>query len=259
MFEQTAFVLGIGAATILTACTPSNSSAPLPDTESTFETSTPGTSLLNPPNCPFMIEARSFKYETKRAEREKLSLDPYLSFELVYNPNFKPDERDDCAGDLKNLWPDLLRFETEIAAHWPNIREIDGLGQGLKFSPETFNETKRFIDQAATAANVREQVDAIDRSTLEGGLSVNKILIGLVRDSERRYWMEEQGAIIEAVLSKYSVKVTSYAAEKTSYCYHPYSICRSYYVPDAQTAKDQYELEYLGSPLGWLGFSVEGR
>lgn len=259
MFKQTALGLGIGVAISLTACNPSNSRAPMPNTASISETSKPEVHFLNPLNCPIMIEARSFKYEAVRAERENLSLNPYLSFWLVRNPNFKRDEGDACEGDLKNLWPDLLRFETEIVAHWPNIRGMNGLGYGLKFFPETFNETKRFIDQAATVANVREQVDSIDRSTLEGGLSVNNILIRLVRDNERRYWMEEQGAIIEDVLSGYSLKVATYGAEKTSYCYHPYSICRSYYRPDTETSRDQYDLEYLGSPFGSLRFSVETR
>lgn len=116
-----------------------------------------------------------------------------------------------------------------------------------KYFPATLDETKQYIDEAAKVEKIRDQIDSIDRSTLEGGLAVHNILIKFVREKERNYWIEEQGTIIESLLSKYKVKVITFGSEKASYCYHPYSICRSYFSPDIETSKDDYILEYLGS------------
>ena len=203
-----------------------------------------------------MVSGMATTYQADRVKSQNLSADPYWFVYLEKNPNFDSDLGDACKGDIKKIWPDLLRFEEEISEYWPNVRGVGGMHQALKYFPVTLDETKQYIDEAAKVEKIREQIDPIDRSTLEGGLAVHGILIEFVREKERNYWMEEQGAIIESVLSDYKVKVITYDAEKTSYCYHPYSICRSYYSPDNETPKDEYNLEYLGSPFKFFEIAV---
>lgn len=232
-------------------------------TQETPEKTTVSDSLLDrhpvvktqqpPLNCPIMVSGKEITYEADRIKSKTLSPDPYWFIFLAENPNFDPELGDACQGDMKKIWPDLLRFEMEISEYWPNVRGVGGIH---KYFPATLDETKQYIDQAAKVEKINEQIGSIDRSTLEGGLAVHSILIKFVREKERNYWIEEQGTIIESILSDYKVKVITYEAEKTSYCYHPYSICRSYYSPDIETSKDDYILEYLGSPFKWLEIAV---
>lgn len=206
-----------------------------------------------PLNCPVMVSGKEITYGPNQIKSKNLSPDPYWFIYLDENPSFDPQLGNACQGDMKKIWPDLLRFEIEISKYWPNVRGVGGMH---KYFPATLKEAKQYIDEAAKVEKISEQIDSIDRSTLEGGLAAHNILLKFVREKERDYWVEEQGAIIENLLSDYKVKVITYEAEKTSYCYHPYSICRGYYSSDVETSKDDYILEYLGSPFKWFEIAV---
>ncbi len=227
--------------------------APLPDVENhtrkhvpeTEAQMTPDIEALPPPlNCPIMLAASSgiSRHNGKHQ----------LNFFLVENSSFQSELGDVCEGDLKKLWPDLKRFDGVLKTHSQSAQHIVGISNNLRFFPETERALKVFIDQAATEVFLHDKLDKIDRSTLEGGMKVDHEILGLMRVKEWDYFKLEHAPVIEAVLSKYDLKMGRYGTEKLTYCYRPYDICRGY-VP-YRHEKNEFKLERVGAPFDWYSF-----
>lgn len=199
-----------------------------------------------PLNCPIMLVAHS-----NFSARENLR---YLSFSLQENPNFDFAAVDVCEGDIKNLWPDLLRFDAQIEAHVPNIYGIHDVDRSLKYFPNTEREFKRFIDDAASDAGLHEALDVMDRASLEGGMDIDHTILRLIRKNEQVYFAREHTPIIEATLSKYDLKMKPYETEKMGYCYHPYDMCRAPNNDEPKAGQADYKLERLSPGFSWYQF-----
>jgi len=199
-----------------------------------------------PFNCPMMLVAHS-----NFSARENLR---YLSFSLQENPNFDSATRDACEGDIKNLWPDLIRFDAQIEAHMPNIYGIQDVDRSLKYFQKTEREFKRFIDDAANDAGLHETLDALDRSTLEGGMEIDQTILRLIRKNEQVYFAREHTPIIESTLSKHGLKMRPYETEKMGYCYYPYNICRAPNYDEPKAGQTDYKLERLSPGFSWYQF-----
>jgi len=214
--------------------------------EAVAETQTvQNTAVKAPLNCPVMITVKS-DY-SKRDDRE------YLFFSISYNPDYDIDLGDACRGDVKNLWPDMLRFEAEIESHLPNVKGRFNSASILGNFSKTENELKRFIDQASKRQGLPQLLDNIDRSTLEGGLDYNRKILGLIREQEKNYWQTVHTPALRAIFSKYGTVNLRIGSEKQAYCYHPHDLCRGYLQvretverPESQIGNDSdYDLEYL--------------
>ena len=113
--------------------------------------STPKSETSRPPlNCPVMITALSIPPDRYNPRN--------LIFILKENLDFDPEQEDACQGDIKNLWPDMLRFNTEIEAHLPNIKHIGGITQSLPNFPVTEAGLKTHIDEAAKTENLSDRL-----------------------------------------------------------------------------------------------------
>ncbi len=206
-----------------------------------------------PLNCPIMIAAYSHSYDKASADILNLSYEPYLSFKFQENPNFNAKKGDECNGDLKNLWPDLTRFDDEIETFMPNIKGGFNSEIILHNFPKTEHQLKNFIDQASKRQGLPQILDNIDRSTLEGGLDYNRKILNLIREQEKNYWQTVQTPVLSAILSKYGKIQFRPSSEKHAYCYHPHDLCRGYLRvrgtverPESQIGNDsEYDLEYL--------------
>lgn len=180
----------------------------------------------------------------------------YLTFSFQENPEFDPLGEDDCEGDLKNLWPDLTRFDAEIEAYMPNIRGISGTERVLKNFPQTERALKLFIDDAATDAKLHDTIGALDRTTLEGGMQINRTILTLITENQKAYFAQEHTPIIESVLSKYDLKMRPYATEKLKYCYHPRKKCRGPGYSRNALKNAELKLERLGAGISWYQFEL---
>jgi hypothetical protein len=197
----------------------------------------------DPLNCPQMLLAQSFHDRWRETQ--------VLRFWIGGNPAFDPNKEDACEGDLKNIWSDLGRFNDAIETHMPHIR---GVSYSLRDFPETDRALRIFIDEAATAASLHEKLDAMDRSTLEGGMDIDHTILRHIFEQQEAYFKQEHMPIIRAAMSQPDLVFEYYDSEKLSYCYHPYKICRgldyNFYKSDDST----FQLERLGAPRDSISF-----
>jgi len=209
-----------------------------------------------PLNCPAMIAAKS-DYSKRDAQK-------YLFLLLVANPDFDIQREDVCQGDVKKLWPDILRFEAEIESHLPYVKGRFNSANLLHYFPKTEHEIKSFINQASNNQGLPHLLDNIDRSTLEGGLDYNRKILGVIIEQERAYWQTVQATAIDTVLSKYGTVHMRVGSEKHAYCYHPHELCRGYLRvretverPESQIGTDsEFDLEYLWAGIGSYHFDL---
>ena len=210
--------------------------------------------IRDPLNCPIMIAANSQNRRVYAEGSSEYRDESYLYFRLVENPNFDIELGDSCEGDLKKLWPDLARFESEIEIHMPNIAQIRLISVQLKHFPQTQDEVKHYIDDQAKAAALHDNLETIDRTTAEGGTTLDNMILFFLRTKEQSYWLTEQAPIIENILSKYDLKMEFYSSEKTKYFYHPFKRGVSGEREWKRALEGTYELEYLGSTFDWFQF-----
>ena len=202
----------------------------------------------DPLNCPVMLVAHS-NFRTRDSKQ-------YLSFTIQENPDYDLQSGDACQGDIKNLWSDLNRFDAQIEAQMLNINGIHDVDRALKYFPVTERAFKLFIDDAAHEAELHDRLEAIDRSTLEGGMEVDHTIIWFIIKNEQDYFAREHTPIIEATLSKYSLKMRPYETEKMGYCYYPYDICRAPNYDEPKAGQTDFKLERLSPGFSWYQFEL---
>ena len=216
---------------------------------------------LRPPmNCPIVITAVS-DFSEQRGR-------PYLHLSLDKNANFDNQKIDSCNGDIKNLWPDLSRFEAEIESHAPYVEGWFNTSVIMRHFPKTERELKRFIDDASKAKSLPEKLNNIDRSNLEGGLAYHNQIRSLIRQHELVYWDRFHAPILRAKLSKFGRSRFHVGNEKLAYCYHPHTYCRGYGRLDGKNlvapqsyigVESEFDLEYLWSAIGSYGFEMNAE
>ena len=214
---------------------------------------------LRPPmNCPMMIVAMS-TVSDKDGET-------HLRLGLKDNPDFDLNQKNACEGDIKNLWPDLGRFEDEIESHLPNVRGWFNAHIIMDNFPKTQQELKSFIDDASKVQGLPNKLEVIDRSTLEGGLEYNGKILDLIIQQDRLYWQAVHSPVVNAELSKISKVKFSSGAEKHAFCYHPHHTCRGYPryhkrntdLPESRIGvESDYNLEYLWAGIGSVFLDFE--
>jgi len=174
-----------------------------------------------PPNCPVILA-------TQHVPVGRWRENPSLNIWLTPNGNYDSILGDACKGDLKNLWPDLLRFENEIESYKPYINGINGIATLIEAFPQTINDVKDHVNSFATEYGLNEKMDQIDRSTAHGKNSVKRELRGFLNKSVSDYWLNEHGPIIENLLSEHDVKLRHYSHEKSKFCYDRFEYCSCY-------------------------------
>jgi hypothetical protein len=197
----------------------------------------------DPLNCPQVLTAQSFHDRWRETQ--------VLRFWVGENPAFDQSEEDACKGDLKKIWSDLGRFQDAVQAHAPNIRSVS---YSLRDFPETDRALKAFIDAAATESSLHEKLDAMDRSTLEGGMDVDHTILRFIFEQQEAYFEQEHMPIIRAAMSQPDLVLEYYDAEKLSYCYHPYKICRGLDYKFYKSDDGTLQLERLGAPWDSISF-----
>jgi hypothetical protein len=126
----------------------------------------------------------------------------------------------------------------------------------LKYFPVTEREFKRFIDDAANEAGLHKTLDALDRSTLEGGMEVDHTILRLILNNEPAYFARKHTPIIESTLSKYRLKMRPYETENMGYCYYPYDICRAPNYNEPKSGQTDFKLERLTPGFSWYQFEI---
>ena len=228
---------------------------------SSLETETAETDL--PLNCPVMLSAH-------HVEVGRFIKHPSLRFHIIKNKDYDSSLGDACEGDIKNLWPDLLRFEREIEAYAPYIRNIGGISLNIEHFPQTMKAVKDHVNNSAVKYKLDEELDQFDRSTALGKNQAEGKILLFLRDSVDIYWINEHGPIIEGLLSEYGLKLSSFSQEKPKLCYDRYKLCICYEwkVSDAsfdfcedvspenrKKSPRSYNLEYFPfTPYGGLSF-----
>ncbi len=197
----------------------------------------------DPLNCPQVLTAQSFHDRWRETQ--------VLRFWVGDNPAFDQSEEDACKGDLKKIWSDLGRFQDAVQAHMPQIRSVS---YSLRDFPETDRALRVFIDEAATASSLREKLDAMDRSTLEGGMNVDHTILRFIFEQQEAYFKKEHMPIIRAAMSQPDLVFEYYDSEKLSYCYHPYKICRGLDYKFYKSDDSTFQLERLGAPRDSISF-----
>jgi len=204
--------------------------------------------LIEPPNCPVIIAA----YVSKN----KLNNDQVgLSFQIEENPNFDSVSGDACEGNIKNLWPDLKRHSKLIEEHSQNLRHIYGfLGRNLDYFPITKADVKRYVDEAATAARLKEKLNSYDRNSLEGGLKIAGDSRTFLYQTLQSYLDQEHKPIIENILVKTKTKMGRFQGEKLQFCYKSFNRCE-YLVTRTKTSQnEEFDFEFFGVAFDWWGF-----
>ncbi len=202
--------------------------------------------IRKPLNCPVMLVAYS---GSNRFDEQN-----QLWFTLKQNPNFDANLEDDCKGDLKNIWPDLIRFKTEIKENFPRISQIISITSYLEYFPQTEEDLKAYINIASIDELLYDEVVQIDRSTLEGGMEFDMHVIQFIQTHENNYWMEQHAPIIERVLRDYDLKMDNYDSEKSFYCYHLFDVCRKTQPNAPQQTSNELSLEYMRPGFDWFSF-----
>ena len=147
-------------------------------------------------NCPVILTAQHVGVSRWREN-------PSLSFRLIKNLDYDEGLEDTCKGDMKNIWPSLMRFQNEIENDLPYINDLSGISRNIEHFPKTFKEVKNHVNS-----------DALD-SSLDAKRGIH-----FLRKSLNEYWLENHGPIIEDVLLKYDLKLRLYDQEKPKFCYH---------------------------------------
>lgn len=160
-----------------------------------------------------------------RRDADRHVKQPYLTLHLFKNPDYDESLGDACKGDLKNLWPDLRRFETELQTDAPHIYKIWLIGRNIKYFPITAAEAKNHVNASATEYGLDNKLDQFDRSTELGRNKVKSELFKFLSRSQNNYWLNEHGPIIEGLLSDYNLKLEGYYQEKPKFCYDLYELC----------------------------------
>lgn len=202
--------------------------------------------IKNPLNCPVMLMAYS---GANRFEKED-----WLSFSFKENPNFDIELQDDCKGDLKNIWPDLVRFEEEIKVHVPRIKSVFQITSYLEYFPQTEKDIRAYINKASIDALLYDELAQIDRSTLEGGMEFDLRVLQFIQANENEYWMREHAPVIERILFEYDLKMKNYDSEKSFYCYHLFDVCRKTHPNAPEVTREELGLEYMRPGFDWFSF-----
>ena len=215
------------------------------------KTSTPKTvnnPVLQPLNCPAILTTRTYnKWKTDQV---------WLSFIIEQNKNYKPNLGDACNGDMKNLWQDLKRFNPLIEKHDPKISHISGLfGQNLNHFPATKEQVKHFVDKKAADVSLTSHLKSHDRSTLEGGLKIQRASRQFLMKTLQEYLDQEHKTIIEAYLNKHSLKMGHHSTEKLQFCYKNFNRC-SKYIKFNQSVdlNNEFDFEFFGAWGDWWNF-----
>ena len=202
--------------------------------------------VQKPLNCPVMLVVYS---GSNRFEEQE-----WLSFSLKENPDFDAGLNDDCKGDLKNIWADLMRFEEQIENHVPYIKQIYSITSSLKYFPQTRKELQSYMNKEAVDSLLYEELVQIDRLTLEGGLEFNLKVHEFIHITEESYWMKEHAPIIEKTLFKHGLKMRGFDSEKNFYCYHLFDVCKIDRPIAIETKAKELDFEYMGPAIDWFSF-----
>ena len=205
------------------------------------------TSLPETLNCPIIIEP----YESKnKRDGDKV----WLSFQLKENSKYDSTLGDACEGDMKNLWQDLKRFEHQIEKRRPNIKYIHGLlGYNLDYFPVTKTEIKSYFDKAADTVGLKEKLNKHDRSTLEGGMEIQRASRDFFMKTLQAYIDQEHKQIVEKTLINQDIKMSNFMAEKLRFCYKSFNRCE-YIGADTTKTDDEIDFEFIGVGFGWWAF-----
>lgn len=224
----------------ITACQDNGPSIEASDTSTKQSTEIP---LAEPINCRAILEAKTF--ESKR-HGDQLR----LMFFIQRNTNFNEALGDACEGDMKNLWQDFKRFSPLIEEHAQNLSHISGpLGYNLDYFPVTRAEIKRYVDEAATETLLAEKLALYDRSTLEGGMEIQRASRKFLMKTLQTYLEQAHKPIIESALTN-NISLDEYGGEKLQYCNNSFNRCE--YLPPNKTIKNQFNFEFIGVGIdGW--------
>ena len=234
-------------AIVLAACQNNEPSFQAPKTTTTQPVET---SLPEPLNCPIIIEA----YESKnKRDGDKV----WLSFQLKENSKFNSALGDACEGDMKNLWQDLKRFDHQIEKYRHNMQYIHGLfGYNLNYFPVTKAEIKSYFDEAADTVHLKEKLNKHDRSTLEGGMKIQRASRDFFMKTLQAYLDQEHKPIVEKTLINHDVTMSDFMAEKLKFCYKSFNRCE-YIATDTTKVDDEIDFEFIGVWLGWWTFEQD--
>ena len=200
--------------------------------------------VSKPLNCPAILTARTYKkWKTDQV---------WLRFQIEHNKNYEPNLGDACRGDIKNLWRDLNRFDPIIEEYTPKLAHISGMFEpNLNRFPVTTKKLKNFVNNRATEISFTESLKTYNRSTLEGGLEIQRASRQFLMKALQEYLDQEHKPIIEAYLNEHGLKMGRYSGEKLQFCYKSFNRC-SKYVEFNQSANlnDELDFEFFGA---WSG------
>lgn len=199
---------------------------------------------LNPINCKGMLnlEEPNLKSGKKR-----------LVITIQDNPNFNAILGDVCDGDLRKLWPDLIRFDSELKSDEPFELWFTYMTPKLNLFPKTNIEIAEYIDDAAKRKTDDIKPETYDRTKLEDALGLRRKYLEVIWEETPKYFSANHAPILNTALAPYNLEMKSYSAgEKLNFCYVPWDNCVDFIPANTDLLTDRdWTVLYAGSWDNW--------
>lgn len=149
------------------------------------------------------------------------------------NPDFNATLGDACEGDLRNLWPDLKRYDAELKTEKPYKLRFHNVAVNLDLFPKTHLEIAEYIDDAAKQNADWIRPKSYNRAKLEDALALRKIYLNLIRTETHNYFATQHAPILNDILAEYHLGMGQYnAGEKFGFCNVPLNNCNHFLLTD---------------------------
>jgi len=240
----------IFTASMMSSCRPEtppdNIEQPPSSVQNSDETVNNNTVEIAPLNCRGMLSLHS---PNLRSGKKRLII------RIENNPNFDGAIGDVCKGDLRNLWPDIIRFNDELKSEDPYELWLSYITPNLNLFPKTHIEIAEHIDDAAKREKNNIRPETYDRTELDDALDLRRKYLELIWAETPQYFAANHTPILNKALAPYNLEMMEYSAgEKLSFCYMPWDNCVDYIPANKNLLTDHdrdWIILYAGSWDNW--------
>lgn len=189
-------------------------------------------------NCPIIIT-----YKEHPAYREHPAS---LSLRTNINLNFDPEERDECEGNLRELWKDFEILKPLMGKYEGNISMKLNVGLFIREFPVSQIEISRHLDMDVKARPSKYSITNYDFKKLEDVLQLQKIYNQLAVQKLPEYVQSIHAPIINSYLKEYDLVMSDYdVGEKMRVCIRRGDSCAGSSQQEDQCLQAHPELDVI--------------